>query len=630
MEERDLADWLATQVYPRERRPTATIVPRDDEIAQAVELLHQLAGGSLPASVELRPGAVIGEGGMGLVREAEQVALGRTVAIKTLKPGKREAAFARDLLHEAWVAGSLEHPNVVPVHHLGVDDDGLPVLVLKRVEGVAWSQVIGDPDEVERRFGATDLLAWNLGILLQVLNAVRFAHSRGILHRDLKPSNVMIGDFGEVYLLDWGVAVSLRDDHNGRLPLASRVERIAGTPCYMAPEMLLVRGEHGLSMVKDRPHVPLSERTDVYLAGSVLFEIIAGRPPHAGDTVLEVMMGVLHITPQLPDDAPAELAAICMRAMDVEPEHRFESAQALRRALQGYLEHRGSDQILARARARLDELARLLVVTPTDRERHREQVYRLLGECRFGFHEALATWRDNVEARRGIERATMAVAEYELAVGDAATAVTLLSELDESSELLVRARAAAAEQASRRAQLESLRAAHDLAIGRRSRGWVSFMLGIVFTVAPLIPSFRTATYSSLIAVSLAIMVIVAGGMWAGRETFAKTLVSRRLASTLVYLFAAQSLLVVGAWMVDMPEHYVHLVLLFLYVVVGGLAAITIDLYLIPTPIVFAGAFLLAARYPEYWMYANSAGAAVFTVNVAWAWGLFGRDDAETA
>src|SRR6185312_16743575 len=112
--------------------------------------------------------------------------------------------------------------------------DGSPIIVLKRIEGVEWSTLIADPAEVERKFGATDLLAWNLGILMQVLNAVRFAHHRGVLHRDLKPSNVMIGDFGEVYLLDWGIAVSLRDDGSGRFLLATDATELAGTPCYMA------------------------------------------------------------------------------------------------------------------------------------------------------------------------------------------------------------------------------------------------------------------------------------------------------------------------------------------------------------------------------------------------------------
>src|SRR5262245_21765735 len=108
--ERELATWLATQVDLRDSTPTTRLVPRAEDRARDLELLRQLSGSSMLASAELRAGDVIGQGGMGLVREAEQVSLGRTVAIKTLKPGKREAAFARDLLHEAWVTGSLEHP----------------------------------------------------------------------------------------------------------------------------------------------------------------------------------------------------------------------------------------------------------------------------------------------------------------------------------------------------------------------------------------------------------------------------------------------------------------------------------------------------------------------------------------
>jgi eukaryotic-like serine/threonine-protein kinase len=232
--------------------PTSTIVPPVARPttggARALEVLEELAGDT----EQLRIGSVIGEGGMGIVHAAEQVALGRTVAVKSLKPGRRDPVASLDLLREAWVTGSLEHPNIVPVHYLKVMRDGPPSIVLKRIEGVEWSRLLHDAGEVERRFGAKDLLAWNVGILLQVLNALRFAHRHGILHRDLKPSNVMIGDYGEVYLLDWGIAVSLRDDGSGRLPLASHAAQLAGTPCYMAPEMLGREGD-----------LPLSERTDV-------------------------------------------------------------------------------------------------------------------------------------------------------------------------------------------------------------------------------------------------------------------------------------------------------------------------------------------------------------------------------
>ena len=170
------------------------------------------------------------------------------------------------------MTGMLEHPNIVPVHFVELGSDGAPLVVMKRVAGTEWNKLIDRADEVKRRFGTTDLLTWNLDILMSVLDALRFAHHRGVIHRDVKPSNVMIGDFGEVYLLDWGIAVSLRDDPSGRLPTLSSRPELAGTPAYLAPEM------------RGRPGSPRqSERTDVYLAGAVLYEIVTGAPPHRGD-----------------------------------------------------------------------------------------------------------------------------------------------------------------------------------------------------------------------------------------------------------------------------------------------------------------------------------------------------------
>ncbi|HEX5059658.1 MAG TPA: serine/threonine-protein kinase, partial [Kofleriaceae bacterium] len=463
------------------------------------------------------------------------------------------------------------------------------------------------------------LLAWNLGILAQVLNAIRFAHSRGVLHRDLKPSNVMIGDFGEVYLLDWGVAVSLRDDGSGRLPLAADAKQIAGTPCYMAPEMLQLDGE-----------VPLSERTDVYLAGAVLFEIIAGRPPHIGKTALAVMTSVLTSKPELAADAPTELAAICMRALDADASKRFESADALRLALQRYLEHRGSDLILARARARLDELIEKLAAKVDNRERHHEQIYRLLGECRFGFHEALAVWRDNVEARRGVVRATMAVAEYELASGDAATAVTLLSELDEPPELLARARAVAAERASRRAQLEQLGKAHDLAIGQRSRGILAATIGLFYTITPLIPALRATTYPKQLLSSIGAVIVISLWIWLRRAQLGMTLVNRRLLTAFVFVFVAQGLMVTGGWIAGTTMLTMQTHMMFLYFLGTGLASAMIDKHLIPSALGFAAGFIVASFYPEHWMYAKSGSALAFTLNILWAWRLIGHPDAETS
>lgn len=600
MQQVDLGDTLPSTTI----RPTG---PHAHDLERMLAVLRQIGGDS-----QLQPGAIIGEGGMGVVREAMQTSLGRIVAIKTLKPGRRDAIAARDLLREAWITGSLEHPNVVPVHQLGVDTDGAPMLVLKRVDGVEWSKLIRDEAEVRRRFGISDMLAWNIGILMQVLNAVRFAHSRGIIHRDLKPQNVMIGDFGEVYLLDWGIAVSLRDDRSGRLPLASDVNELAGTPSYMAPEML-APGEGA----------PLSERTDVYLAGAVLFEIMAGRPPHNGSTALAVLTSVLSSKPELPADAPVELAAICARALAADPAQRYESAESVRLALQSYLEHRGSDVILAGARARLDELARTLAATPTDRAKHREEIYRLFGACRFGFHEALAAWHDNAEARRGLVRATVAVAECELASGDAQTAVTLLSELDDPPPLLETAREAAKTQQSRRASLEKLSYAHDLAVGQSSRAIVGVTLGLLFTFAPLFVEWFDFFNTRITHAGWSVFGITLLGIWSyvWRDKLTTTLVNRRMIGGAIVLLAGQLLLVMLCYVLDVGMPMLHVLMLFLYSIILSMLALTVDKVLVVSALSFATASVFAALYPSARLYIMAVADGIFTLNVLYGWHL---------
>jgi serine/threonine protein kinase len=276
----------------------------------------------------------IGEGGMGIVRLATQRSLGRKVAVKTLRPDVKSEAATLRLLREAWVTGTLEHPNIVPVYDLGLGEDGSPIIVLKRIEGVEWGAVMHDAAVASERYGAADLLEHNLRILIQLCNAVSLAHARGVLHRDLKPENVMIGSFGEVYLVDWGIAVSLRPDPLGRLPLAAEQSEMAGTPCYMAPEMLGALGA-------------LTERTDVYLLGAILHEILTKKPPHNG-SFKQIVGSILMSSFTYDADAPRELAEIAQRAMRRPPEDRFASTEELRLRLEWYLRHRGS---LARRRA---------------------------------------------------------------------------------------------------------------------------------------------------------------------------------------------------------------------------------------------------------------------------------------
>ncbi len=592
--------------------PSETIVPTiptSGTIAQrAMALLAQLSGSSPAASVHLRQGEVIGEGGMGIVRAAEQVTLGRTVAVKTLKPGRRDQRAALDLLREAWVTGSIEHPNVVPVHYIGIDDEGFPLIVLKRIEGVEWSQLMGDAAEVERRFGARDLVAWNLGILMQVLNAVRFAHHRGVVHRDLKPSNVMIGDFGEVYLLDWGIAVSLRDDGSGRLPLASAATDMAGTPCYMAPEML---GRDG--------GPPLSERTDVYLAGAILFELITGEPPHGGTTALAVISSVIASDPVLPANVPGELARIVKRAMHVEPGERYQSAEEMRLVLQRYLEHRGSAELAARAQLGLDELlGKLAAGTPDP-----EEVHRLFGACRFGFHEALSAWRENGEARAGLERGTIAVAEYELAADNPAAAVTLLGELEPAPELLAKARVLLAAQIQRRDELEKLSARHDASAGKRTRSMLTGLLGLSFTVIPLAaqmwPQIGFGSNERMFVWSAGSLVVVLLAVWWARDTMLSTAFNRRVAATGVFLFVNQCILILGCSALGLAPLQTQILMLITWGILTGMLAIAVEPWLAPSSAFYFVCFALAVRFPDAHLYITALANFAFAINAVWRW-----------
>ncbi|HET9992206.1 MAG TPA: serine/threonine-protein kinase [Kofleriaceae bacterium] len=600
----DVLDTVSTS-------PRDTITPsRDSHGARALALLRELASASATTSLQVRAGEVIGEGGMGVVRTAQQVALGRTVAVKTLRAERRrDPESAVDLLREAWVSGTVEHPNVVPIHYVGVEPDGTPLIVMKRIEGVEWSKLLADPDAVRRRFGAADLVAWNLGILMQVLNALRFAHHRGIVHRDLKPANVMIGDFGEVYLLDWGIAVALRDDGTGRLPLAAQATEMAGTPCYMAPEML---GRSGGGAI--------TERTDVYLAGSVLFELVAGRPPHLGGSAIETLTKVIESAPDIPPQVPGELARIIVRAMSREPAARYASVDALRQELQQYLEHRGSAELAARATERTDQL--LVAIGRGDIER--DEIYRLFGACRFGFHEALSVWRGNTEAQAGLARATIALAEYDLRAGHARAAVTLLADLDgPPAELVARAKQAAGDRARRDAAAEQLLAENDPTPGRRTRVALVGFLGVVFTATPLVlallPGVFTYTYRTHALFSAIAAIVVAAIVWWARDSLTATMVNRRVAAAAIFMLAGEAVLALGLGEVGASVVMVQLATQFVWATAAAWLALTLDPWFAPSSLLYLVAFVIAARWPASQLFVTAAGNLAFAINLIVRW-----------
>ncbi len=431
--------------------------------------------------------ATIGEGGMGLVRLANQAALRREVAVKTVRPDRLEDATVDSLLRESLITGRLEHPNIIPVHTLSTTDEG-PMLVMKHVEGVSWAETLLDPDRMPPRFQAgRDLFEAHLHILLAVCDALHFAHNKGIIHRDLKPDNVMLGNFGEVYVLDWGLAVSMNPDDEGILPLVSEIDTVAGTPHYMAPEMVVADPEG------------IGPRTDTYLLGAILHEILTDTPRHQAKGFPAIFIEAYRSAPvEYHHDVPAELGAIANRATAADPDERFPDTESFRLAIANYLRHRDSYRLTQTANRRLGELQEAIdqwFADPDQDESARDQIYLLFAPCRFGFEQALDIWSDNMRAQRGRRAALQTMADFELRQEDEKAASLLINELSPPDpELLERLEALQellSARDSRVQRLQRIEHAVDINLASRERAIMAAILGIVWGAVP-------ATHAALI------------------------------------------------------------------------------------------------------------------------------------
>ncbi|MDP2312981.1 MAG: serine/threonine-protein kinase [Pseudomonadota bacterium] len=513
--------WSTRASHTIRRTPAA--LGADDPLT--AELLATLA---VPLASELEILGPLGEGGMGVVRLARQVLLGRDVAVKSAHPDAPTPRASRSLLQEAWAAATLEHPNVVPVYLLVADEQGQPHVVMRRIEGRTWGELIANPEDVQASFGARDLLGWHLGVLLQVCNAVHFAHSRGVLHRDLKPDNVMVGAFGEVYVLDWGLAVRL-EGGPPRLGLARDETYVVGTPRYMAPEMAAADGPR------------LSERTDVYLLGGLLLTVLTGRGPHPGEEAAETLASIPFFEPILPPEVPRRLANVVRTAMATDPDARFASAEALRLELQGFLEERSADGLAAEATAELAALEAGLAAVPPDRQ----QVYRHFEACRFGFRQALRAWPAHADSAAGLRRALLAMIAYELDEGDArAASVHLADVMEPPAGLVARVSAAEATQAGAAADLVRLRADLDPSLGGRTRIFVFSVVMLTWTLIPLLAwvfDFGITHRGLLLTHGAMVGVVVPFVVWA-RDSLSRTGLNRRVAQMLMIV---QTTLLIG-------------------------------------------------------------------------------------
>jgi serine/threonine-protein kinase len=477
----------------------------------------------LGAAVPLAPGgrdytirATIGEGGMGRVQLARQRSLERDVALKTLKPDAGPA-IAEALLREARLTGSLEHPGVIPVHALGVDEAGRPVLVMKRIDGVDLSLLLKDPAHPAWRGRSSNRLVAALEILTQVCLTLEFAHSRGVIHRDIKPENIMVGGFGEVYLLDFGIATSLGEDTSRAL---------VGTPAYLAPEMVL--GE------------PVTVQTDVYLLGATLHEILTGRCRHQADQAMDALRLAVESAPYTYDaGVPEELARLCNRATARRPSDRPANVAELREAIADFLRHRTARALCDAAAERLGALEQLLAAAGEAVPADLAQAYRLCTEARFGLTQSLREHPADEAARRAMQRCLVAAIDLELRQGHADTADALLRELETPDPALQRriadTRASTEERARERARLEALERDLDPSenAGDRSRGLLLATLAVAGITGLVLARGGTPTPMVALLASVGAFTLIGGATLFLRRKVLTNAFNRRMAAALI-------------------------------------------------------------------------------------------------
>lgn len=285
-------------------------------------------------------------GGMGRVLLAVDTTIGRNVAVKELLSGllaqAQDSAATKSIgerfLREARVTGRLEHPNIVPVYEIGTADNGSLFYSMRFVGGRTMAQrldaIAASGKDAREKLAARLQLLEAFG---DMCNAVAYAHSKGVIHRDLKPSNVMLGEFGETVVLDWGLARSLNEEDIASAASAGGQEgssqltldgTVVGTPAYMPPEQAS----------GDQANV--DELSDVYALGAVLYEILTGLPPYEGKSAHAILERVVNQAPrpvlQIEPGVPRELAVLCARAMERKRENRLPSALDLSQEIKAF------------------------------------------------------------------------------------------------------------------------------------------------------------------------------------------------------------------------------------------------------------------------------------------------------
>lgn len=351
---------------PSELFPTLPPGEADELVTAKAEqeTVAQPFHGSLPPpSREDLPGKLVGPrytfheelgaGGVGQVVAALDREVRRLVALKTLQPGPAgDPVVTARFVEEARITAQLEHPGIVPVYDLGAGPDGSPFYTMRIVKKRSLRDVLARP-ELRKQWSTARLM----GVILQVARALGYAHSRGVLHRDIKPENILVGDHGEVYVADWGLA-KLEDGSpiiihgEGSSPPPNQTDA-GGTPGYMPPEVLQGNWD------------AVDHRADLFALGVILYEILTGKPPFEGRNVAEIYMSTWERTPARPTSinpaAPLLVEDLCLELLAKDPSARPKSADEVAERIEEFLEGAKEKERRAEEAHRLCEQAKVPV-----------------------------------------------------------------------------------------------------------------------------------------------------------------------------------------------------------------------------------------------------------------------------
>lgn len=340
---------------------------------------------------------MLGHGGMGDVYKAKQLSLQRNIAVKIIRHdigGRNDVRTS--FFREALVTGNLEHPNIVPIYDAGETFDGQLYYIMKEIKGESWEKVI-------REKGLDE----NLEILLDVCDAIAYAHSKHVIHRDLKPENVMLGEYGEVVVMDWGIAAATKfagHSEEGELFGAEQLTHesdLAGTLDYMPPEMVAGDPEK------------IGPKSDIYLLGGILYTIVTGLRVHPKyenmfQTIAGVSANIICAT-----DKRGELLDIALKALDAEPGNRFESVKEFQAAIR---EHRIHSESISLFEMALTDYNKALD----------SNSYEDFSESIFGLRESLKLWPGNRKCSEMVDKVLFSYAERAYSKGDYDLSLSLL------------------------------------------------------------------------------------------------------------------------------------------------------------------------------------------------------------